>query len=212
MRRHERPEQRQQDHEQEHSQSEPDPAVPERPPYRSQALAVRDRPPGFGDDVSGAHARRVLRRGTSRTVSRSATRFTTTYTDAKQQDDGLNDREIATGDSGRESAAEAGICEEVLDCDDAAGEVDERERRALDDGDERVAKRVPADDGSLGEPFQTCHLDVVGLEHVDHRGSLKTRQVRQDREHERDDRQREFLRVSERGAPRRDQCDRRQHR
>ncbi len=84
-------------------------------------------------------------------------------------------------------------------------------RRALDDRNQRVAHCVAADDDPLGDALEPRHLDVFGLEHIDHRGALKARQVGDHREHERQDRQCELLRVREGALAGRDERDRRQH-
>ena len=88
-----------------------------------------------------------------------------------------------------------GVVEDVLDDDHAAGEVGEVERDHLERRAERVRQRVAPDHVALGHALQPGHLDVVALEHLDHRRAHDPGDVRRDRDHERQRRQDHLLQV-----------------
>ena len=79
-----------------------------------------------------------------------------------------------------------------LDDDHAARQVGEAQGDHLERRADGVRQRVPPDDDALRQSLEPGHLDVLALEHLDHRGSHDPRDVRRDREDERQRRQPHF--------------------
>ena len=88
--------------------------------------------------------------------------------------------------------ADARPAEDVLDDDDATEEEAQVEADLDEDGTDRVAQGVAAQDGRPGQPFRACRPDVVAVELLDHRRPDEPLVVRRtaeaDRERRRDDR------------------------
>src|SRR6266446_9973764 len=88
---------------------------------------------------------------------------------AEHEDPGLHDRIVAGGDALEDQPAEAGPREHGLGDHRPAQELHEQQDRERDDRQERVLEPVLPQDDPLGEPLEPRELDVVGVEHLQHR-------------------------------------------
>ena len=124
--------------------------------------------------------------------------------------DELDHRDVPVIDRVHQPLADAGEVEHVLDHHHPARQVEEVQADHLDRGGDRVRQRVHQDDPPFRDALQPGHLDIVGLQRLDHGGAHHPEDVRDDHDHQRRDRQDEQLRLAPRVGARRQQRDRRQ--
>ena len=141
----------------------------------------------------------------------SAVRLSTTYSVAISMASACTTGRSRLLTPSTKRPADAGEVEHVLDHDHPAGQVGQVDGDHLERRPERVGERVADDDGVLVESFQPGHLDVVRLEHLDHRRPHDPRHVGRDRDHQGDDRQHHAAEVIPGTASRRDLGHGRQH-
>ena len=115
-------------------------------------------------------------RGSSRLAAISTSMLTVSTTTVTTSADADQHRIVAVDDADQHQRADAGQPEYVLDDDDAAEQEAELDGADGQIGDGRVAQRVP--DGSPSRPgaLGTGGANVVGGQHLDHRGAHDTQQ------------------------------------
>ncbi len=116
---------------------------------------------------------------------------------------------FASGIASRRRDPDASEVEQRLDDHHTAGEVRDVERDHLKRRPERVREGVPPEHRPLGQALESRHLDVVALEHLDHRRPHRAPDVRRDGEREREHRQDEPVQIGPRRLAGADPADRR---
>src|ERR1700736_979249 len=83
--------------------------------------------------------------------------------------DRLHHRQVTVGYGIAKCAANPSVVEDDLANDDTAREIRQVDADDLEGRPQRVRERVAAEHDSLRQPLEPRHLDVVTLEHLDHR-------------------------------------------
>src|SRR6266542_1390046 len=118
--------------------------------------------------------------------------------DGDHEHSSLHERVVPLDDRGEQHPAYAGDREDLLDDDGAAEELTDLDAEQRDHDDETVLQHVPSDDQGRLKSLRPRGADVVGAEHVEHRGARHAHGRGGERDAERDRGEQEQAQVTER--------------